>query len=126
MTACFSFHARDLEPMARIARLVVPGVPHPVTRRGNRRERTFFETRLTVSTAISSPLPRQSRRGDLGLLPDAQPRPYRRDAQDEDGLRRTFGDLHRRYTAHFNARHHWTGHLWQARFGSVAMDEDHL
>jgi len=44
----------------------------------------------------------------------------------EDGLRRTFGDLHRRYTGHINARHRWTGHLWQARFASVAMDEDHL
>lgn len=29
--------------MGRIARVVVPGVPHPVTQRGNRRERVFFE-----------------------------------------------------------------------------------
>ncbi len=29
--------------MARIARLVVPGLPHHVTQRGNRREKTFFE-----------------------------------------------------------------------------------
>jgi putative transposase len=28
--------------MARIARLVVPGVPHHVTQRGNRRQTTFF------------------------------------------------------------------------------------
>jgi len=46
--------------------------------------------------------------------------------RDADGLRRTLGDLHRRYTAHINARHRWTGHLWQGRFGSVAMDEAHL
>jgi len=45
---------------------------------------------------------------------------------DPDGLRRTFADLHRRYTAHINARNRWTGHLWQGRFGSVAMDEAHL
>ena len=45
---------------------------------------------------------------------------------DPDGLRRTFADLHRRYTAHINARNRWTGHLWQGRFGSVAMDETHL
>jgi putative transposase len=25
-----------------------------------------------------------------------------------------------------NARNQWTGHLWQGRFGSVAMDEAHL
>ena len=45
---------------------------------------------------------------------------------DPDGLRRTLADVHRRYTAHINLRHGWTGHLWQGRFGSVAMDEDHL
>jgi putative transposase len=28
--------------MARIARLIVPGLPHHVTQRGNRRERIFF------------------------------------------------------------------------------------
>jgi len=44
----------------------------------------------------------------------------------EDGLRATLGDAHRRYTRFINARNKWTGHLWQGRFGSVAMDEDHL
>ena len=29
--------------MARIARLVVPGLPHRVTQPANRREKTFFE-----------------------------------------------------------------------------------
>ena len=29
--------------MARLARLVVPGLPHHVTQRGNRRGTTFFE-----------------------------------------------------------------------------------
>ena len=28
--------------MARLARLVLPGIPHHVTQRGNRREPTFF------------------------------------------------------------------------------------
>jgi putative transposase len=45
---------------------------------------------------------------------------------DEDGLRRTFADAHRRYTGFINARHRWTGHLWQGRFGAVVMDETHL
>jgi putative transposase len=46
--------------------------------------------------------------------------------QDEDGLRRTFGDLYRRYTGYINARMRTTGHLWQGWFSSVAMDEAHL
>ena len=29
--------------MARLARMIIPGVPHHVTQRGNRRERIFFE-----------------------------------------------------------------------------------
>lgn len=29
--------------MARLPRFVLPGVPHHITQRGNRRERTFFE-----------------------------------------------------------------------------------
>ena len=41
-------------------------------------------------------------------------------------LRRAFADAHRRYTGFINARERWTGHLWQGRFGSVAMDEAHL
>lgn len=45
---------------------------------------------------------------------------------DEDGLWRIFGELHRRYTAVINARRRVTGHLWQGRYGSVAMDEAHL
>ena len=45
---------------------------------------------------------------------------------DEDGLRRTFADAHRRYTGFINARALWTGHLWQGRFGAVLMDEEHL
>ena len=30
--------------MARIARVVAPGYPHHITQRGNRRQRTFFNT----------------------------------------------------------------------------------
>jgi len=35
--------------MARLARLVVPGLPHHVTQRGNRRAPTFFEDGITVT-----------------------------------------------------------------------------
>jgi putative transposase len=41
----------------------------------------------------------------------------------EDGLRRTFGEAHRRYAGRINARFRQTGHLWQGRFSSVVMDE---
>jgi hypothetical protein len=45
---------------------------------------------------------------------------------DADGLRATFAEAHRRYTGAINTRFRWTGHLFQGRFGAVAMDEPHL
>jgi REP element-mobilizing transposase RayT len=33
---------------------------------------------------------------------------------DEDGLRATFAEAHRRYTGAINARFDWTGHLFRA------------
>ncbi|MFN0192231.1 MAG: transposase [Aestuariivirga sp.] len=62
----------------------------------------------------------------MGLAPDANHVHVVAVPSRPDGLARTFADAHRRYTRHINARNRWTGHLWQSRFGSVAMDEDHL
>ncbi|ESQ76619.1 hypothetical protein ABAC402_02795 [Asticcacaulis sp. AC402] len=45
---------------------------------------------------------------------------------DETGLSRALGEAHRRYTSFIGSRNRWTGHLFQGRFSSVAMDEDHL
>lgn len=113
--------------MARLARMVIPGVPHHMTQRGNRRERIFFEA------------------GDEQIYLDLMTAQLKRHAvecwayclmpnhvhfiltpSDESGLARAVGEAHRRYTAFISARGRWTGHLFQARFGSVAMDEDHL
>lgn len=43
-----------------------------------------------------------------------------------DGLGRAVGETHRRYTNFINTRGRWTGHLFQRRFASVAMDAAHL
>ncbi|MDF2371632.1 MAG: transposase [Rhizobiaceae bacterium] len=45
---------------------------------------------------------------------------------NEDGLRRTFADLHRRYTGYINKRARMTRHLWQGHYGSVVMNKPHL
>jgi putative transposase len=45
---------------------------------------------------------------------------------DEAGLGLAVGEAHRCYTNFVNARGRWTGHLFQSRFASVVMDEDHL
>ena len=46
--------------------------------------------------------------------------------RDGDGLGRAFRHVHRHDTFYVNARLRVTGHLWQGRFSSVAMDEQHL
>jgi putative transposase len=113
--------------MARLARLVIPGIPYHVTQRGNRRQQTFFEE---ADYALYRDLLAQSAQMAGAqvwcycLMPNhvhiiVVP-------SDEDGLRRAFADTHRRYTGYINARNRWTGHLWQGRFGAVAMDEEHL
>ena len=43
-----------------------------------------------------------------------------------EGLGRALGKAHRRYSGFVNARNRVTGHLFQGRFSSVVMDEEHL
>ena len=44
----------------------------------------------------------------------------------EAGLARAIGEAHRRYTRRINFREKWRGHLWQERFASFPMDDEHL
>ena len=113
--------------MARLARLVIPGLPHHVTQRGNRREQVFFDdgdylayldflrAALVKSKAEVWSWVLMPNHVHLIVVP-----------QDEDGLRQTVANAHRKYAGRINARKQWTGHLWQGRFGSVVMDEAHL
>jgi putative transposase len=113
--------------MARLARVVVPGIAHHVTQRGNGRARTFFSNQ---DYALYRDLLAEHCRGadvevwawclmpnhvHLVLVPS-----------DSDGLRRALAAVHRRYAGIIHARRRRSGHFWQGRFGAVAMDEDHL
>jgi len=119
--------ARTGGSLARLARLVIPGIPYHVTQRGNRRQQTFFEDgdfALYRDLLAKAAMRAGTEVWAYCLMPNhvhliAVP-------SDEHGLRRTFADAHRRYTGFINARHRWTGHLWQGRYGAVAMDEAHL
>jgi len=113
--------------MARLARVVVPGVAHHVTQRGNRQQETFFNDedyaaylsllgewcgRCGVEVWAYCLMPDHVH---LIVVPDS-----------EDALRRALGEAHRRYTRRINFREGWRGHLWQGRFASFAMDERYL
>jgi putative transposase len=113
--------------MARQARVVIPGVPHHVIQRGNRRQRTFFgehDYRAYLQIAAEA-------FGEAGvevwaycLMPNhvhliaVPPEP--------GALAEAVGATHLRYTRMVNRREHWTGYLWQGRFASFPMDEGYL
>ena len=113
--------------MARIARVIAPGIPHHITQRGNRRQQTFF-----CDDDYSSYLDLMAEwcgkyKVDIWawcLMPNhvhliAVP-------ESEVSLARAIGEAHRRYTRRINFREKWRGHLWQDRFASFPMDESHL
>lgn len=113
--------------MARLPRVVAPGLPHHVTQRGNRRQQTFFKDedyaeyrglladscRSCGTQVLSYCL--MPNHVHLVTVP-----------ADEFGLRDALGEAHRRYTRMVNFREGWKGHLWQERFHSFVMDERHL
>jgi len=113
--------------MARLARVVVPGLPHHVTQRGNGRARTFFGDEdyalyrdLLASHCRAAEVEiwawcLMPNHVHLILVPS-----------DPDGLRRALSGVHRAYAGVIQARRKRTGHFWQGRFGAVAMDEAYL
>jgi putative transposase len=113
--------------MARLARVVIPGTPHHVTQRGNRRRQTFFSDAdyLAYLQLAAEAF------GETGvkiwaycLMPNhvhliATPPTAR-------ALAEAVGTTHLRYTRGINRRQAWTGFLWQGRFASFPMDEPYL
>ena len=113
--------------MARLARFVLPGIPHHVTQRGNGRQQTFFDGSdyaayrdllrhhcaahgVAVWSWVLMP-----NHVHLILVPE-----------HADALRAALSKVHRAYAGRIHAREKRTGHFWQGRFGCVALDEPHL
>ena len=112
--------------MSRLSRAVMPGVPHHVTQRGNRRQSVFFDDddyRLYVELMAECCADAGVTVWAWCLMPNhvhlaLQP-------GSADGLRAALARPHRRYTLAVNRRQGWSGFLWQGRFSSTAMDEPH-
>lgn len=113
--------------MARISRIVVPGYPHHVTQRGVRSIDVFDsdEDRSAYLNFLSE----EANRFGLDILAwclmtnhvhfVAVP-------QTETSLARGFGEAHRRYTRMKNFAQKVRGYLFQGRFNSSVLDENHL
>lgn len=112
--------------MARLARVVVPGYPHHITQRGNRRMPTFFceedyEAYLALMAEHCAAC--GVKVWAYCLMPNhvhlvAVPK-------TETALARAIGEAHRRYTRRINSREGGRGHLWQERFFSCVLQRRH-
>ena len=112
--------------MPRLARIAIPGVPHHVTQRGNNRQDVFFtdEDRSfylewLAKCAAEAGLDilgycLMTNHVHLVVVP-----------QGADSLAEGLGRAHWRYSQRVNRLHGRSGHLWQGRFFSCALDEAH-
>ena len=113
--------------MPRVARIVIPNCPHHVTQCGNNRQDVFFVD--DDRAAYLALLKEESEK--YGLTIDgyclmtnhihliATP-------EAEESLARALGRPHFRYTQYINRFHKRSGHLWQNRFYSCALDKEHF
>lgn len=112
--------------MPRIARVVLPGVPHHVTQRGNRGLTVYADD--ADRACYLELLEHSAREHGLAihaycLMPDHV---HLVVLPATDGaLADTLGRAHLRYTQHVNRREGVTGRIWQGRFYSCPLDEAH-
>lgn len=113
--------------MARLARVVLPHVPHHITQRGNRRLPVFFcdEDRSAYVDLLAGACASNGTRCLAWCLMDNHVHLILVPAS-ADGLRATLGEAHRRYTRRINFREGWRGYLFQGRFASYPMDDAYL
>jgi len=113
--------------MPRTARVVIPGTPHHITQRGNRRQPTFLcpaDYKTYIQLAAEAFKAAEVEVWAYCLMPNhvhliATP-------STDDGLAEAIAMTHVRYTRHINRREGWKGYLWQGRFASFPMDETYL
>lgn len=112
--------------MPRMARAVVPGAAHHVTQRGVNRQNVFaseMDREVYLRLAAASFDTHAVRVLGYCLMSNhvhwivVPPMAL--------ALARAFGALHGRYAQHWNAVSVRSGHLWQNRFFSCALDEAH-
>ena len=113
--------------MPRIARTVILDCPHHITQRGNNRQDVFFidDDRHVYLTILKE----QSDRFGLEVLGYCLMRNHVHlvaTPKTPESLAKAVGRTHWLYTQYVNRLHGRSGHLWQNRFYSCALDERHF
>jgi len=113
--------------MSRIARVVVPGCPHHIVQRGNRRQAVFFcdQDKATYLELFST----HAREAGVDVwaycLMDNHVH-FVAVPHDRASLARGIGVVHKKYTRLIHFRKGWRGYLWQGRFFSVPLSDQYL
>src|SRR5262245_31670237 len=111
----------------RRARVAVPGSPHHVTQRGNRRMDVFLDAEdrhLYLELLREYSTQHRLRLWAYNLMTNHTHLvvvPETRSA-----LSQVMRDTHGAYASWFNRKYGYSGHLWQARFYSCVLDMEHL
>ena len=113
--------------MPRSARIIVPGVAHHVTQRGNRQQKIFFndDDRRAYIQILAAALKRSETRCLAWCLMDNHIH-LMLVPENADGLRACMSSTHTTYAQRINRREQMTGHLFQGRYASFAMDDRHM
>jgi putative transposase len=113
--------------MAKFARIVIPGCPHHIIKRGNRRQVVFFsdidkKSYLTILKRVTAKVGisiwtycLMDNHVHLIAVP-----------KREDSLAKGIGRAARDYSLLINIRNDWEGHLWQHRFDSYPLGDTHV
>jgi putative transposase len=111
--------------MARLPRLVVPGLPHHVIQRGNDRQSIFRDEsdRHRYLEILQDVIRTHRLAIHAYVLMDNHVHILASPATAE-GLSRTMQSLGRRYVGWFNARHGRSGTLWEGRFRCAVIETE--
>jgi putative transposase len=113
--------------MPRRPRTVIPDVPHHVIQRGNRQQPIFFSDadRMRYVEMLAEACVRHATRCIAWCLMDNHVHLVLV-PPSADALRAAMSSVHTRYAQRINLGQGLSGHLFQGRFASYAMDEAHL
>ncbi|MCK4283326.1 MAG: transposase [Candidatus Brocadiae bacterium] len=113
--------------MPRAARIVLPGFAHHVTQRGNNRQDVFFapENRRRYLALLKRQCDKYGLQVEGYCLMTNHVHLVVRPAT-EASLAKALGRTHFLYTRYVNRLHGRSGHLWQNRFYSCPVDDDHV
>ncbi len=113
--------------MPRKARVVIAGVPHHVTQRGNNRRDVFVDdSDRERYLALLGEECRRYRVSILGYCLMTNHVHLVVTPHAAAGLAAALGRTHWRYAQAFNREHQQSGHLWQNRFFSCPLGHDHF